>query len=274
MNTNKKGFASIVLIIALVVILAGGFGYLELTKKTDTPATATTTEQTATQQPQAVTRQDMVESSKTFSAHPSIKAYLEGPAEIATNTAWKGSVVIPQNTIGIANAPDVMWGDGAADPEFGGSPWQYDNVGNASITHTYTKPGSYTITVYINGSGGAGFEQGTVIIKKTIIVRQATESNNRSTANFSASPTSGKAPLIVKFSGSFGETIEFGDVETSKVSYICTGDKGKEKCSFSIDHTYTSPGIYTAKLVEYRGSCELCLDRVPYTISTTTITVL
>lgn len=125
---------------------------------------------------QAELKSNVIENSKTFSAHPSIKAYLDGPAEITANTIWKGSVVIPQNTIGIANAPDVMWGDGTADPEFGGSPWQYDSVGNASITHKYTKPGSYTITVYINGSGGAGFEQGTVVIKKTIIVNSSTVS--------------------------------------------------------------------------------------------------
>lgn len=33
MNTNQKGFASTVFIIALVVILAGGLGYIELTQK-------------------------------------------------------------------------------------------------------------------------------------------------------------------------------------------------------------------------------------------------
>ncbi|MEK7101868.1 MAG: hypothetical protein AAB882_01810 [Patescibacteria group bacterium] len=109
--------------------------------------------------------------SKTYSTHPSIRAYLQGPSEIVANTAWEGSVVIPQNTIGVAGAPNVMWGDGTADPEWGGSPWQYDSFGIASINHTYTKGGNYTIIIYINGSEGVGFEQGTVLIKKTVTVR-------------------------------------------------------------------------------------------------------
>ena len=111
------------------------------------------------------------ENSKIYSTHPSIKAYLQGPSEITANTVWSGSVVIPQNTINVAGAPDVVWGDGSADPEWGGSPWQYDSAGTATITHTYTKSGSYTITIYINGGANVGFEQGTVVIKKTVTVR-------------------------------------------------------------------------------------------------------
>lgn len=50
MNTNQKGFASIILIFALVVLIAGGLGYFGLTQKPRTSDTvATTTGQTAAQ---------------------------------------------------------------------------------------------------------------------------------------------------------------------------------------------------------------------------------
>lgn len=62
MNTNKNGFVSIVLILALVVILAGGFGYFELIQRPST-TTVTTTEQTPAQQ-QSTTESNVVENSK------------------------------------------------------------------------------------------------------------------------------------------------------------------------------------------------------------------
>jgi hypothetical protein len=107
----------------------------------------------------------------THSTHPTIKAYVQGPSEIPANTPWKGIVVMPTNTLGVAGAPDVVWGDGTADPEFGGSPWQYDDSGRAIITHTYKNLGTYSATVLINGGAGVGFEQGTVTITKIITVR-------------------------------------------------------------------------------------------------------
>lgn len=167
------------LAVGLVVIVGGVIALWAMSQKPSAPATTElTTEQqnTSANIESAVNQSSQTGTSqpaepKTYSTHPSIRAYLQGPTEIAANTVWEGLVVIPQNTVGVAGAPDVMWGDGSADPEWGGSPWQYDNAGSASITHTYTKPGNYTITVYINGGAGVGFEQGTVIIKKTVTVR-------------------------------------------------------------------------------------------------------
>ena len=95
--------------------------------------------------------------------------------------------------------------------------------------------------------------------------------------SFSASPLSGKVPLVVTFTGLGlkGQVLQFGDASESKVTFTCTGQKGSEQCvSNSITHTYVTTGTYTAKLVEYKGSCELCMDRVPYVIASATITVL
>ncbi len=168
------------LILGIVVILiaAGGWWYLNQSNApTSTSEPSTLQQQNANTPKSSAPKNDSAiqpsteESSKTYSTHPLIKAYLQGPIEVMANTIWRGSIVIPQNTIGVAGAPNVMWGDGSADPEIGGSPWQYDNTGSAAITHTYTKPGNYSITIYINGGAGVGFEQGTVTIKKVITVR-------------------------------------------------------------------------------------------------------
>ncbi len=110
-------------------------------------------------------------SSKTYSTHALIKAYLQGPSEVTVGTAWRGSVVIPQNSVGIAGRPDILWGDGSSDTEISGGPISYDATGSAVVSHTYKKPGTYTITININGGAGVGFEKGTVVINKVITVR-------------------------------------------------------------------------------------------------------
>lgn len=75
--TNQKGFASIIFIIALVVILAGGLGYIELTQKSNTePITSSTTEQTSAQQ-QPITESNVVENSK----KQNVPAYKPGPSD-------------------------------------------------------------------------------------------------------------------------------------------------------------------------------------------------
>ena len=162
---TSRGFAPIILIIVISLAVLGGVGWW--VNQEDTVDSVDSNPDTVT----SPVNEAPVESQKTYSTHPLIKAYLQGPSEITTGTEWKGTIIIPQNTIGVAGAPDVMWGDGSADPEFGGSPWSYDANGNATITHTYTKPGNYSITIYINGGADVGFEKGTVVINKAIAVQ-------------------------------------------------------------------------------------------------------
>ena len=176
----NKGFTHAPLIIALFVVTGvATWWYVEKLNSMSSVGEFPISKQVTTGKEEKVqenylntaTQSNIQKDSRTYSTHPLIKAYLDGPTEIQMNTVWKGSVVIPPNTINIAGAPDVMWGDGTADPEFGGSPWKYNEKGAATITHTYSSPGNYTITIYINGGAGVGFEQGTVVIKKTVTVR-------------------------------------------------------------------------------------------------------
>jgi hypothetical protein len=75
---------------------------------------------------------------------------------------------------------------------------------------------------------------------------------------FTASPTSGKAPLTVTFKNMTGGVLDFGD-GISVTQPWCAGNSGPNcspqptpaiiaQWSAGVTHTYTSPGSYTAKL--------------------------
>jgi PKD repeat protein len=75
--------------------------------------------------------------------------------------------------------------------------------------------------------------------------------------NFSASPTSGAAPLSVQFTssapqgGTIGKTVNFGDGTSGNLGFVpvCSS------CNALgiVSHTYVSPGVYTATLTG--GAC-------------------
>ena len=99
-------------------------------------------------------------------------------------------------------------------------------------------------------------------------------------ASFTASPTSGAAPLAVKFNiqGSFSVYgIDFGDGETINGAIMDADCSVAGRCTGT--HTYTSPGTYTAKLLRTTYACQTssypstpgCPTQT--TIGTVTITV-
>ena len=96
-------------------------------------------------------------------------------------------------------------------------------------THMYTADGVYTISLTVNGPGGLDTE-----VKTNYITVYSTIH-----ADFSATPTSGVAPLDVDFTnlslGDFTASLwDFGDGITSTVE--------------SPTHTYTTSGVYTVTL--------------------------
>jgi PKD repeat protein len=109
--------------------------------------------------------------------------------------------------------------------------WAFGDGGSSdqcNPSHTYTAVGSYTVSLTVSGPGGTDIETKNDFIEvKTIH------------ADFSASPTSGFAPLTVNFldlsQGNYGTCAwDFGDGSTST------------QCSPS--HTYTDAGNYTVSL--------------------------
>jgi PKD repeat protein len=98
-------------------------------------------------------------------------------------------------------------------------------------THIYAIPGSYTVSLTATNAGGSD--------TKTLTDYITVSAPASPTADFSASPTSGNAPLAVSFSdSSTGNPTDwswdFGDGSTSTAR--------------NPSHTYTTPGSYTVSL--------------------------
>ncbi|WAI02462.1 PKD domain-containing protein [Methanogenium organophilum] len=117
--------------------------------------------------------------------------------------------------------------------------WDFDDAmdfsGNRESTlknpqHTYQNAGSYDVTLFVKNSGGSD------IILKTITVRTV-----QTSARFNAYPSSGTAPLSVRFvDASTGADIE---------SYHWDFGNGRTYDGKSPSNVvYSSPGTYTASL--------------------------
>jgi len=118
-----------------------------------------------------------------------------------------------------------------------------------SPSHSYTEAGTYTVTLSTSGPGGGDTE-----IKEAYVTAYTSAQ-----ASFSASPTSGAAPLTVSFSntsvGDFTTSLwDFGDGITSTLQ--------------SPMHTFTVPGVFTVSLT-INGPGGLDLELSPEYISVT-----
>ena len=109
--------------------------------------------------------------------------------------------------------------------------WTFGDGGTSTSqnpSHTYTNPGTYTATLTASGPGGNSNPQTTSI---TVIPPPV--------ANFSATPTSGTAPLQV----------QFADASTGSVtSWSWVFGDGGTSTSQNPSHIYSAPGTYTVSL--------------------------
>jgi PKD repeat protein len=104
--------------------------------------------------------------------------------------------------------------------------------------HTYAQPGNYTVSLTVTGPGGSDTETLTNLI-------QVQEAPSAPVASFTASPTSGTAPLQVQFTDQSTGSISswswnFGDGSTSSErdpihTYAQAGD-------YTVSLTVTGPG--------------------------------
>jgi PKD repeat protein len=113
--------------------------------------------------------------------------------------------------------------------------WNFGDGSTSTLqnpSHTYTAAGTYTVSLTATNANGSSAPS-----TRTITVTGST--NGAPTASFTASPTSGTAPLAVSFTDtSTGSPTSwawnFGDGSTSTVQ--------------SPSHTYTAAGTYTVTL--------------------------
>ncbi len=113
--------------------------------------------------------------------------------------------------------------------------WSFGDGGGAisrNPYYIYNNPGTYTVSLKVLGPAGSNTET-----KTDYIVVQG--GNIPPTANFSASPTTGMAPLTVQFTN-----LSTGDI----TDYSWTFGDGGTSTLANPSHTYNSDGTYTVGL--------------------------
>jgi PKD repeat protein len=114
--------------------------------------------------------------------------------------------------------------------------WTFGDGGTSTLqspSHTYQSVGSYTATLTVTDNGGA---TGSATVNITV------GTNQPPTATASATPTSGRSPLAVAFTGSGT------DPDGTIASYAWTFGDGGTSTLQSPSHTYQTAGSYTATL--------------------------
>ncbi len=133
-------------------------------------------------------------------------------------------------------------GGNSTDPDGSIATYAWD-LGNgqtatgASAQAIYTEAGSYTVTLVVTDDRGATATQ-------TLTIEVSEDSNIAPGADFSATPSSGAAPLSVSFDGSAS-----ADVDGTIASYAWNFGNGQNGSGATPPAvTYTLPGSYTATL--------------------------
>ena len=161
-------------------------------------------------------------------------------------------VTAPQNAAPTASfsatptsgvAPLLVSVDASASTDVDGSivsySWAYGDGSSGSgqsAAHTFNAPGSYTIQLTVTDDDGA-----THIRRTTITVNAGV--NEQPAANFTATPLTGGAPLLVSMDASTST-----DVDGSIVSYKWNFGDGVNGTGVTATHTYTTPGTYNLRL--------------------------
>lgn len=113
--------------------------------------------------------------------------------------------------------------------------WSFGDGATSSAqspSHTYTAAGTYSVSLTVTGAGGTNTKTSTNYI--TVSAASAAP-----VAAFSASPTSGNAPLTVGFSNA-----STGNVST----YAWNFGDGSTSSTASPSHVYSTAGTYTVSL--------------------------
>jgi len=182
-------------------------------------------------------------------ATPGILAGFIQVTPISGNAPLNVKVTVTANTAGSCSGGvySLEWGDGSSVPQI---VVPAGNCGTVvqNYAHLYLYGGTYIIKL----SAGTHSTSATILVSGP-----STPVTPSQTDSFSATPTSGSAPLNVTFSGvvtganlgwcasGCSDTIEFGDGATGLIS-LPTATNGVS--NYSIQHTYTTGGTYTSKL--------------------------
>lgn len=159
-------------------------------------------------------------------------------------------VTVTANTAGSCSGGvyQLQWGDGSSVPQIVVPAGTCGTVVQ-NYAHLYLYGGTYIIKL----SAGTHSTSATIVVSGP----SAPPAVASQPETFTATPTSGSAPLTVTFSGTVtgadqgwcasgcSSTLEFGDGSTGSVA-LPTASNGTK--TYSLQHTYTTGGTYTAKL--------------------------
>lgn len=112
--------------------------------------------------------------------------------------------------------------------------WDFGDDQTSTLTnpsHSYSQPGQYTVSLTANGPSGSDTELKTNYITVS----------NLPTAQFTASPTSGSAPLNVSFTNQSSDA----------TSWLWNFGDGGTSTQQNPSHIYEDPGAYTVVLTAY-----------------------
>jgi len=117
--------------------------------------------------------------------------------------------------------------------------WDFDDGGSGNVVsgfHVFTTPGEYEVELTVTDSHGV-----TSSMTRAILV--TAPENEAPTAGFSASPTTGPAPLIVTFNASAST-----DPDGTIASYQWSFGDGGTATGKNVFHTFAAQGAYVVQL--------------------------
>ncbi len=161
------------------------------------------------------------------------------PGEDYPRLAWEGLPILPVADFSAApttgTAPlTVQFTDASTNAPTAWS-WNFGDGGTSDQqhpSHTYNEPGTYTVALTVTNPGGSDTltRAGYITVSAPVLPPVAA---------FSAAPTTGTAPLTVKFT----------DASTNApTGYFWTFGDGRTSIAQSPSHTYSTAGTYNVSL--------------------------
>jgi len=260
----NRGFVSIGLFIALfVAVLVGGGTYYAMGGQT-----SFTFEKSAESEEERMSLQDFgknTEQTKKQEQPPT--AFYTSAALTATPSIEHGPLTISFNgridvVAGYTGSAILFYGDGASAVMGRAGPTLY----NQQWLHTYPRSGEYDVTLVLSAVSNVDADIEVmesphyfknVIVKKIRVKVAAPETvtqDTHVTVDFTTSAISGTAPLTVTFippASAGSETIAFGDGTSTNDAVNGCVQPAEDGCPVNgkiVTHTYSTPGVYTAKV--------------------------